>query len=373
MAEKLFLFTQQTVGLGARKTSMVFLAEAFAALGHDVHVVTCQLSQLSRLKADSRLDQVPQTRRNIWYDAEGLKAFVFVPAVHPVSAGGRAGRALTAPLSSVYGRLMPAILKERVQDAAIVVIESCAALALFPQLKRLSPDAAFVYSMSDRLDVVGMHPRLETLLQQYGPRFDLVRVPARALLDDVPGAASVFLPQGIDKKAFASDAPSPFDASPNALLIGDMMLDRGVLKALVTQHHDVRFHYFGRTPLDIGAHPNLTEHGEQPFSALVPYLKHADAGLSLYRYEEGLDYLAESSLKNVQYAYCGLPLVCPAFAARDKPHAFSYEAGDAAGASAALTEALAAGRRPGNAAEIPDWHDVGRSLLAALEERKNAH
>lgn len=364
MAGKLFLFTQQTIGLGARKTSVIFMAEAFAGMGYDVHIVTVQISLLSSLKGDSRLASIPADRRNIWYDAEGMKGFVWVPPAHPVSASGRIGQAVTAPLSAIYGWLLPPAVKERVAGADVVIIESCAAVALFPRLKRLAGQASFVYSMSDRLEVVGMHPRLQVLLERYASSFDLVRVPARAMVDDLPGANVHFLPQGIDKDAFEGDPPSPYGGGKHAILIGDMMLDRPVLLALITSHTDTHFHYFGRVPLSIGAHVNLTEHGETPFAQLVPFIRHADVGLSLYRFEEGLDYLAESSLKNVQYTYSGLPLVCPQFVARGKSHVFPYDAGDAEGAVAALTRALEAGRRSLGAGGADDWRDIARQMIA---------
>ena len=295
------LFTQQTIGLGARKTSMIFLAEAYRNLGYDVHVVTCQLSRLTRLKKPNKLEALPPERLNRWYDADGMHGYIWVAPVHPATLHRGIDRLAGSLLAKAYAASLPREICDRLAAAELVVIESCAAIALFDRVRRIAPRATSVYSMSDRLLPVGMHPVLQTILERDAPHYSVVRTPARAMLADLPGANAVHLRHGLDKTLFVGEHRSPFAGGPNAVLIGDMMLDRALLGALVAAHPDVRFHYFGRTALEVGSHPNLTEHGEVPFAALVPYLVHADVGLSLYREVADLDYLAESSLKNIQY------------------------------------------------------------------------
>lgn len=362
-----FLFTQQTIGLGERKTSMIFLAEAYRDLGYDVHVVTCQLSGLTRLKRPNKLDRIPSERINRWYEADGMRGFVWVPAVHPATFGGVVDRIAAPMLMAAYPTLLPRAIRSTLASAELAIIESCAAVALFRVIHRLAPQATTVYSMSDRLLPVGMNPALQRRLLADAPLYSVVRVPAAAMLGDLPGANARHIRHGLDKRLFAGDHPSPYPATSNAVLVGDMMLDRALLGELVRTFPAVDFHYFGRTPLAIGAHANLREHGEVPFAALVPYLLHADVGLSLYREVPGLDYLAESSLKNIQYEYCGLPIVAPEFVARGAARVEAYRAGDGASAGQALRRALDAGRAPLGASDVSDWGQVARAILAAAD------
>lgn len=361
-----WFFTQQTIGLGARKTSMIFLAEAMARAGWDVRIVTTQLSWLTRLRPGNKLAAIPPERRNRWYEADGMRGYVWVPALHPIGMAGRAGQIGTAPLVAAYPALLPAAIREPLKDAGLVVIESCAAVALFRRIRRIAARARIVYSMSDRLNVVGMHPALHRRLLKDAPRYDLIRVPARDLLADLPGARAALVPHGIDTRAFDRVSASPYQDGPNAVLIGDMMLDQPLLAHLVARFPDVRFHYFGRSSLAIPPADNLTSWGEVPFGRLVPYVQHADVGLALYRPAPGLAYLAESSLKNLQYRYCGLPVVGPDFAVGSVPGSASYDPAAPVSAEMALSSALTRGR--GARGGVSDWDAVAAEMVRLAQE-----
>ena len=364
MAESAFLFTQQTIGLGDRKTSMIFLAEAYRDLGFDVHVITCQLSWLSRLKRPNKLERLPRDRVNRWYEADGMHGFVWVPPVHPASLGSAVDRLAGPILTAAYPRLLPRDLKQRLARANLVVLESCSAVGLFRTIRRIAPQATTVYSMSDRLVPVGMNPALQQRLLADAPHYSLVRTPAAAMIHDLPGANVRHVRHGLDKQLFQGEHPSPYRGGPNAVLVGDMMLDRPLLEKLVRTFPQVSFHYFGRTAVVIeGA--NFHAHGEVPFEALVPFLKHADVGLSLYRQVDDLDYLAESSLKNIQYEYCGLPIVAPEFVARGAERVFAYRMDDPVSAYRAMESAFAAGRAPLGASGVASWKEVAQEILQA--------
>lgn len=363
MVESVVLFTQQTVGLGARKTSMVFLAEAWRNLGHDVSVVTCQLSWLTRLKPANKLRAIPRDRINRWYPAAGIDGFVWVPPAHPATFGKTADRLLGEVLMRAYAASLPHSVKSRLAKATLVVVESCSAAALFRSIKRSAPNARIVYSMSDRLLAVGMHPALQRRVAADAGEYALIRVPAAAMLDDLPNGRTVLIRHGLDKAQFAQPQGNPFARPGNAILIGDMMLDHAVLEALVRNFPEVDFHYFGRVPLQVSAGANLHDHGEVPFAALVPYLQWADVGLSLYREVAGLEYLAESSLKNIQYSYCGVPIVAPHFVLTGQSRGYGYPSGESAGAVLAMRQALAAGRQALGGAPVDSWEDVAATIV----------
>jgi 2-beta-glucuronyltransferase len=348
--------------MGARKTSMVFLAEAWRNLGHKVSVVTCQLSWLTRLKPANKLSAISNDRINRWYEASGMEGFVWVPPVHPATFGTTADKMLGEILMWAYAASLPQSIKSRLGAATLVVVESCAAVALFPAIRRAAPAARIVYSMSDRLLAVGMHPALQRRIDADAGDYAIIRVPAAAMLNDFPNGRTVLIRHGLDKAQFAQSQANPFVRSGNAILIGDMMLDQVVLEALVRNFPEVDFHYFGRVPLKVSAAVNLHDHGEVPFSALVPYLQWADVGLSLYREVVGLEYLAESSLKNIQYSYCGVPIVAPRFVLTGQSHGYGYPSGDIAGAVSAMRLALAAGRRAVGSAAVDSWEDVAEAI-----------
>lgn len=356
-------FTQQSIGLGARKTSMIFLAEAMRDRGFDVTVVTCQLSQLSRFGAAGRLDAMPVARRNRMLRADGMNAYIWVAPLHPARLAGPIDGMLGPLLMKAYAAAIPPTLKDAARAADLIVIESCAALALFRRLRRIAPRAKIVYNMSDRLLPVGMHPVLQHRMEQDAAAYDLIRMPAAAMANDFPGARAAVIRHGLDLKLFDGDAPSPYAGTSNVLMVGDMMLDRPLLGQMIARFPQAHFHYFGRTPLGLGPSPNLTEYGERPFVELVPYLQNADVGLSLYRIVPELDYLAQSSLKNIQYEYCGLPIVTPQSVANPAPNYVPYADGDVDSACDALANALARGRGPGRPADIQDWRQVAGTIL----------
>jgi len=97
------------------------------------------------------------------------------------------------------------------------------------------------------------------------------------------------------------------------------------------------------------------------FAETVKYIKHAKFCIAPYRRNEHATYLADTSMKLLQYDFLGLPSVCPAFAAGDHPHRFSHEPGDPASIRLAIQAAMRLGRhKPGH---YLSWADVTKRLL----------
>ncbi len=365
------LFTQQFVGLGTRKTGMVFWAEALARAGYDTHVVTTQLSLLSRLSRADRLAAVPRGDVNAWRPrGEGLSGFVWVPPLHPARLGSAVLDSLSAPVyAALYPRFLPRSVRDVVASAQVVVIESCSAVLLFDALRAIAhPRARFVYCASDRLATVGMHPMLQSVLSRTAGSYDLVRVPARAMAADFPAEARLrFIPHGIDKAAFDRAYANPYaEPGPHAVVAGDMLFDREALQVLVDAFPDVTFHGFGRLDLgELRARPNVRVHGEVPFGLLAPHLVHADVGVAPYRAGAAAAYLAESSLKMIQYTYCRLPIVAPDAVAGTRPHVAGYRPGDPASIAAAMRRALATDRDAIDTSDVLDWDQVMSRVLAS--------
>jgi len=365
------LFTQQFVGLNTRKTGMVFWAETLARLGFDTYAVTVQLSALSRLAGSPRLKAVPKEDLNIWRQrGEQLFGFVWVAPLHPARLGSSFLNRAAERVYALYPWFLPEAVREVVRKADLIVIESCAAVLLFETLRSLAPKRAkIVYCASDRLGTVGMHPMLADTLARTATSYDLIRVPAKAMIGDFPSSARVaFIPHGIDKAAFSELPPSPFESSgPHVVVAGDMLFDAAALDVLLDAFPDVTFHAFGRMNLDTtGARPNLRVHGEVPFAALAGHLLHADVGFAPYLDRPEAHYLVESSLKLIQYTYCRLPIVAPHFASAGRPHVIGYGTDDPASIVQALKRALAYDRTTIDARGVVSWEEVIACMLKAV-------
>jgi 2-beta-glucuronyltransferase len=368
-AKRALLFTQQTVGLGLRKTGMVYWAETLAKMGWHTDVVTVQLSRLTALMNPERFLAYPREAINRWSDrGHNLRGFIWVPPVHPLKLPRGAGLA-TLAAARVYAAMLPGTILGPAARADLIVIESTVAVALFDRLKRAAPRARFVYCASDRLIPIGMAPTLQKMLQKSAAAYDLIRVPAASMIGDFPPDAKVLhIPHGIDRSAFSQRGPSPYRAgSRNLVVAGDTAFDPRAVRAVAERLPECTVHLFGRMAhAGLDHLPNLIFHGEVPFAALVPFLQHADIGLSPYGYLQDRNYLAESSLKQLQYRLCCLSIVLPSFAAPvPQPHHFVYDGDDPAAAGEAALRALAYDRHAAPPAEILDWWDVVERVIAA--------
>jgi 2-beta-glucuronyltransferase len=363
------LFTQQLVGFGGRKTGMVYWAEALARMGWRTHAVTTQLSWLSRLAGSPRLAATPRDALNRWCSrGENLSSYVWEAPIHPARLG-RLDALVGDALVAAYAAALPQDVIDIARRADLIVVESCAAVALIERLRAIAPSAKLVYCASDRLDQVGMSSALSRTLERTLGAFDLIRVSARAMLTDFgPEARVALIPQGVDKKLIDAAPAGPPNERRTAVVAGDMAFDSSALAVALRSFPDLEIHAFGRMDL----HPlrdcqNLIVHGETPFPDLARYMRAADIGFAPYVERARLDYLAESSLKLLQYTHCRLPIVAPHFATGGRPHIIGYKPGDARSIRNAFQTALDFDRTTIAAGAILEWEDVMRRLLSLLD------
>ncbi|MFC5069446.1 glycosyltransferase family 4 protein [Flaviflagellibacter deserti] len=364
---RVLLFTQQLVGLGTRKTGMVFWAETFAKLGFETSVVTTQLSYISKVFNPQRFQALGAEPMNKWVRRGAIDTFIWVPWVHPVRAPRPWMNASSEWLLSAYASLLDKEICRVAAEADIIVIESCAAVALFERLKRAAPKAQFVYCASDRLAQVGMHPGLQKTLTSTASRYDLIRVPSPLMKGDFAVEAD-YIPHGVEKSVF-DELPgrSHGDERKSAIVAGDMAFDEVAVRTLVHSFPDIEFHFFGRMNLaEFRGKANVVIHGEVPFEVLAGFVKRADVGIAPYQFHPGLDYLAESSLKLHQYTYCRLPTVAPIFAKGGRDHVFGYTPGSAASVVEAMKLALTHDRGTIDNSQILGWTAVVQQVLGRL-------
>jgi 2-beta-glucuronyltransferase len=349
---------------------MNFIAEELAGLGWQTDFVTTQLSLLSVLARVPRLKAVPRKKRNTWIDVgENLSAFVWVPVFHPATGGVKLVARMTAPLFRRYPDLLPEAVRQKAREAELVLVESCSAVALFPLLKKLAPRAKFVYRACDPLDAIGMHPILTEIERQTLADYDLVTSPSPTVLGAYPPSVKKsHVLQGLQKDLFDVPVPSPYDGDGiHAVVAGDMVFDRVSLATMVRNFPKITFHAFGRMDLrDLASHDNLISHGEVPFETLRDYIVHADLGIAPYLDRAELRYLAESSLKLVQYTYARLPILAPHFCKNGQDHVKGYDPGDEASIIAAVEQACKVDRNAIDRSEILNWQEIVTKMLADL-------
>ena len=353
---------------------MVFFAEALARRGWNVRFVTVQLSRLSYLVKNPRLKEVPPGDINTWRArADNLYNYVWVPFLHPATFPTPVLNKATSFFADIYPMLLPAAVKKEVANAQLVILESCAAIALFRRLKAIGKRAKFVYFANDRLAAIGMHPVLAKLQWRLAREFDLIRTNANGLVEDFPANASVeYIPQGLDKASFDVETKSPYaGGTVNIVIAGDMAFDAGAVRAVLEAFPTVQIHAFGRTlPEVLIPYGNFHHYGEVAFSTLLPYIKHADVGFAPYRDRPGLDYLAESSLKIIQYTYARLPIVAPHFAKGTRDHVLTYVPDQPATVARAVSKGLSFDRSKIDVAGIPDWDEMAWLVLTRLWRRR---
>lgn len=349
---------------------MTFIAETLARQGHNVNVITVQLSWLSKISGASRYRAIAQEKFNVWVDrAERLRSFVWLPIIHPVSGGGKIGRTTWPILAWLYPRLLPRAILRASVDADLIIIESSVAIILFPALKKMARKAKFIYCASDRLDVVGMPIELGRTLDYTASSYDLIRVPAPDMRGDFPPPCRVaLLPHGLQRGAFDRIEHSPYPSGTrNAVVAGDMSSDLAAINRLIANFPDVYFHLFGK--LDEAAVPpskNVVHHGEVGFDILAGYIKYADVGLAPYAPRHRSEYLAQSSLKLLQYTYCRLPIVAPAFVKGERHNIQAYVPGDDVTLVDAMGRALTFDRSTIASDDIRSWEDVCSDMLSRI-------
>src|SRR4029077_10060262 len=113
-----------------------------------------------------------------------------------------------------------------------IIFDSGPELLLLERFKRLAPEAAFVYRVSDELRPSGIHPTVIQAEDEGAPRFDLVSVPCAYIAERFRGLPrGAIQHHGIDKALCDRDYPDPYgaDGRPRALFVGQRALDLGLL------------------------------------------------------------------------------------------------------------------------------------------------
>ena len=322
-----------------RKVNFHFWVEALNNKNIDVDFVTVGFSRATSYKKKSRQFEPPF---NEWVQLNPrLRKYLWRPLFHPFSTRNKFLDKIIETILSFYPSLMPKNLLSGIDDVDFFIIENGAGLLLMPKLKKLYPNAKFVYSVCDRIETLGYHPLIVEAEKQVLPLFDVIRVPSEPMRKDYDDQYNVqLIPHGLDKDAFDKDFKTPYENKNNVISVGDMLFDADTIRLLATEFPKWTFHLFGKKAKLEPPLPNVIAYGEMPFEFIIPYIKYADIGLAPYYNAKNADYLSQSSLKMMQYTYCKLPIVAPTFAAAGRAHVCDYNTEDDNSKIAAMNKAI---------------------------------
>ncbi|MDX3908902.1 MAG: polysaccharide biosynthesis protein GumK [Sphingobium sp.] len=341
-----------------RKASAHFLAKALVEQGHEVQFFSIGYSWLSRLRSDSRafLDE----RANHWETVDGVQAYLWRGVWHATRMplmGERFGY-----LYDMWARSRCDALDEAASRADVIIVESGIAPVLIPRVRAAAPNARLIYRAADLLSTAGVHPRVQEILEQSREAIDLVVVVAQAMLphfDDFR-APKIVLRHGVDRDQICAPTESPYPRGKNIVSVGAMLFDPKPVCLAAEHLSDWTFHLIG---VPSSTFPdNVVQHPEMPFSSTLPYIRHADIGLAAYQKEARSEYLAESSLKLLQFGAIGLPAVCPQFAVEQGSLRFGYDPEYPETIIGALERAANA---PRSISHVPSWSEVAGNLIEA--------
>lgn len=248
-----------------------------------------------------------------------------------------------------------------------MLLESGTGICFFDAIRRTNKNSRVVYFRRDRLDTIGASNYLVKLEQHLSRACDLVLVNSPRMAEHLPaGGKLAFAPQAIDKPAFDGCTVSPYPrSSRNAVAVGNMLFDSVAISAMARHSPEAMFHLFGNGMS--GDYPsNVKVYGERPFADIIPYIKFADFGIAPYPMTERELYLAQSSLKLLQYSYCLLPIVAPDLLAGARDNVIPYDQAGEGDWKGVVERALIAARDPAWRDGILSWDESAARIEAQL-------
>ena len=351
-----------------RKTSVHFIASEFAALGHNVNFISVGYSWLRKIKNCPRYAAITPSQRNRFeLIKRNLRAGVYVAPLHAFSSKNPLIDRFSSVTFSVYGSHFPEFARDSIKNSDLIVIETGTPIAFFDLCKTLSRTAKIIYLCRDHMPSIQASSYLQKLEKRVIAESDSVCVHSQRLAEQLPAAGRItVVPQAIDPEPFQAAAKSPYPCGTlNAVSAGDMLLDRQVIAQLASAAPEVCFHVFGanwHSPRP----SNLVIHGEVGFEQLAAYIKHADFGIAAYSASENDQYLAESSLKLLQYAHCQLPVILPDTIPTNRGNEVKYTASRPINARALVDACLNLKKSHIDSIRIPSWRQNALTTLATV-------
>jgi 2-beta-glucuronyltransferase len=343
-----------------RKANIHFITRELAQKGQ-TRFFSLRYSRLSRYTGDPRL--CLETRANRIEQHEGVDCFLWKTLLHPINTRKPFLRPAEALFFRWYVRSAGGTLRQWMAQADVILFESGIAPIFFDMAKRLNPSAQTIYIASDALETINVADYVNQTFARVAPAMTTIRVPSKALAKSIPAGSNLyFIPHGIDHSLAGNVTESPYAPGRHAVSVGSMLFDPDFFVFASRRFPDINFHLIGcgqSARDDYG--PNVTVYDEMPHGDTIRYIKHATFGIAPYRGAGVPDYLADTSMKLIQYDFLGLPAVCPWSVVGDYGSRMGYTPGDNASIEQAIHLALEAPHRSSRV--HLDWKAVTKRIL----------
>ena len=322
-----------------RRASIHFLADELNTRG-EVRFFSLRYSLLSKLKKDFRSSL--DSKSNHVENHNGIECYLWKTLIHPINTR----RNYLAPFENILFRLFqkfpPQQLTDWIKDSDVIIIESGLAIIYFEYAKKINPNATFVYRASDDLDTINVAQFIKDYFDLTSRKYDQVCMLSPLIGRNISYKDNLYyVPNGVGKEMAIHGDPNPYSHRKNAVSVGSMLFDLSFFKVASKQFPDVNFHLIGTgcTKDDLDAQ-NVIFYGHMPFYDTLKYIKHADIGIAPYITNAESAYLADSSMKMVQYDFYKIPSVCPEIVVGKYPNRFGYIPGDSVSIENAMKMAL---------------------------------
>jgi 2-beta-glucuronyltransferase len=343
-----------------RRANIHFIGDELATRGQ-TRFFSLRYSALSRWKHDIRLPL--DARANYVERHGGVECFLWKTMLHPFNTRRRWLRPLEYLMFRWYARHPPPVLVAWLREAEVVIFESGTAVVFVDLARKLNPSARLVYRASDSLGAIDSAHYVKRAFARVAPDMDAIALVSPTMAGEVASRHNVYhIGHGIDPGIDRLADPSPYQPGLHAVAVGSMLFDPAAIADASRAFPEIIFHVIGsgrgRMP---GYGDNVVVYGEMPHAQTLRYIKHAAFGIAPYASAQLPCYLADSSLKLLQYDFFALPAICPHAIVGRYASRFGYTPGDAESIVAAIRGALRAPRI--RSRECLDWPQTVDRLL----------
>ena len=326
-----------------RRANIHFIADELANRGN-TRFFSLRYSALSRWKNDIRLPLDAKANRVEKHG--GVECFLWKAVLHPFNTRRRWLRPLENLMFRWYVRHPPPVLVDWLREAEVVIFESGTAVVFAELARKLNPSARLIYRASDSLSAIDSAQYVEQAFAHAAAGLDAIALVSPAMASEVASQENVYhIGHGLDPEIEQLADPSPYAPGVHAVAVGSMLFDPAAIATASQAFPQVTFHVIGsgrgRMP-DYGE--NVVVYGEMPHAQTLRYIKHANFGIAPYASNRLPAYLADSSLKLLQYDFFALPAICPHAIVGRYASRFGYAPGDGQSIVTAVDAALRAPR-----------------------------
>ena len=345
-----------------RKAGIHFVTSELAKRGK-TRFFSLRYSNLSRYTNDPRLSLDAES--NTIGIHNGVECYLWKTLSHPFNTRRSWLRPAENLLYNWYSQGRNPVLRRWINEADVIVLESGVAPIFFDLIKQLNPQAKILYRASDSLEAINVAEYVSQTFARIAREINTIVLPSKALAETIPSNHNLaYVPQGIDHAVAEKADPSPYGPGIHAVSVGSMLFDPQFFVLASRRFPNIQFHVIGSGhPAHPDYGPNVHLYGEMPFAQTLPYIKHAQLGIAPYSSVNLPAYLRDTSMKLIQYAFFGVPAICPHFIAADYSNRFGYELGNEESIAMAINRALAPDVNI-DSKSVLNWEQITERMLA---------